>query len=166
MTQSIDTILVPLELADNAQSIVEWALDWASMKRARIVLLHAVPPVHAYTNTAFADPMTYGEYYTELREAARKRLLPLANLAEAEGVSAAVQIRIGSPAEQILAAASELGAGLIVLGTHGRRGLAHVVLGSTAEKVVRLAECPVFVVKERRAPKPVEKVEPAIANVG
>jgi len=166
MTQSIDTILVPLELTDHAQSIVDWALDWASMKRARLILLHVLPPVHTYTSPVFADPVSYGEHYTGLREAARERLLPLAYLAEAEGVSATVQIRIGSPAEQILAAASELGAGLIVLGTHGRRGLAHVMLGSTAEKVVRLAECPVFVVRETRTAKPVEKTEPHATTVG
>lgn len=61
---------------------------------------------------------------------------------------------------EILTLAGETGAGLIILGTHGRKGLAHVFLGSTAEKVVRLAECPVFVVKEGR-PSAVheEKVE-------
>jgi nucleotide-binding universal stress UspA family protein len=58
---------------------------------------------------------------------------------------------VGSAAEEILVLARDFGADLIVIGTHGRKGLAHVVLGSTAEKVVRLAPCPVFVVKESHA---------------
>jgi nucleotide-binding universal stress UspA family protein len=64
--------------------------------------------------------------------------------------SAAVQFRHGVPHEEIVRCAREQAADLIVMGTHGRRGVAHVLLGSVAEKVVRLAPCPVLTIRQRR----------------
>jgi nucleotide-binding universal stress UspA family protein len=58
-----------------------------------------------------------------------------------------VEVAAGSPAEAIIHMAHERGADLIVMGTHGRKGLHHMLLGSVAEKVVRLAPCPVLTVK-------------------
>jgi nucleotide-binding universal stress UspA family protein len=60
--------------------------------------------------------------------------------------------KVGSPFEQILAVAAQEGCDLVVLGTHGRRGIAHAALGSVAEKVVRL--CPVPVLTVHAAPEP------------
>jgi nucleotide-binding universal stress UspA family protein len=64
--------------------------------------------------------------------------------------SAAVQFRHGLPHEEIARCAREQAADLIVMGTHGRRGVAHVLLGSVAEKVVRIAPCPVLTIRQRR----------------
>jgi nucleotide-binding universal stress UspA family protein len=130
------------------------------MTRAHLVFLHVLPPINNYLVPVYPNPMNYDQHYARSRDAARERLLPLAHIAEAKGVDTSIRVQVGFPTEEILTLASETGAGLIILGTHGRKGLAHVFLGSTAEKVVRLAECPVFVVKEgHTSTVPKERIE-------
>jgi nucleotide-binding universal stress UspA family protein len=152
MMRTINTILVPLDLTEHAANIADWAIEWAERTRARLVLLHVLVPVHIYASPVFVDPSGYDEVYAQVRKRAEERLRPIAEQARLCGVETSVHVRVGTPAEEILSMARDFGAGLIVVGTHGRKGLAHVVLGSTAEKVVRLASCPVFVVKESHAP--------------
>lgn len=148
MTRPIQTILVPLDLTEHAEAIMEWAIEWAVMTRGQLVLLHVLPPIDTYLVPVFPDPMNYDQHYARAGDAARKRLLTLAHIAESRGVDTNIRVQVGFPTEEILGLARENGAGLIIIGTHGRKGLARAFLGSTAEKVVRLAECPVFVVKE------------------
>jgi nucleotide-binding universal stress UspA family protein len=69
--------------------------------------------------------------------------------------------RVDVPSEEITRLAGELDADLIVIGTHGRRGLSRVLLGSVAEGTVRLASCPVLVVRAKAAPQPMPAIEPA-----
>jgi len=145
MTRPIHTILVPLDLTERVEAIVEWAIGWALMTHARLELLHVVTPLNNYTVQAYPDPE---RHYVQARDAARQQLLPLAQLANARGIDTSIRIEVGPPTEEILAVAAATQTGLIILGTHGRKGLAHVILGSIAEKVVQMAECPVFVVKE------------------
>jgi nucleotide-binding universal stress UspA family protein len=151
MIKPIHTILVPLDLTEHGEAIVDWATELAKLKKARLILLHVLSPTRAYSAPAFVDPMSFDEQYARARNAARERLLPLAGRAQVSGVDTSVRVRVGLAPDQILEMTRDTEAGLIVLGTHGRRGLAHLVLGSTAEKVVQLAECPVFVVKEAPA---------------
>lgn len=148
MAPSIDVILVPLDVGEPCDTIADWAIEWARMKRARLILLHVLPQVNAYATPVFIDQRTYDDYYTRARESANRHLERAAAQALAAGIDAVTRVRVGFAAEEILETAREERADLIVLGTHGRRGIAHLVLGSTAEKVVRLASCPVFVVKE------------------
>jgi nucleotide-binding universal stress UspA family protein len=151
MSRTIHTIVVPLDLTESSQTIADWAIEWGERARARLVLLHVLPPVHVYAGPVFIDPAGFDEQYFQARQCAEERLRPIADQARECGVEATVHVRVGSAAEEILVLARDFGADLIVIGTHGRKGLAHVVLGSTAEKVVRLAPCPVFVVKESHA---------------
>src|SRR4030095_7196348 len=148
MNQRIRTIVVPLDLTTDADAIVSWAIEWAQLKHARLIFLHVLAPVHTYASPVFVDPGGYDELYAQARKLAEERLSWHAAQAKERGVEASVHLRVGPGADEILAMARDLGTGLIIVGTHGRTGLAHVFLGSTAEKVVRLAQCPVFVVKE------------------
>jgi universal stress protein A len=66
-----------------------------------------------------------------------------------EGAAAETLLRVGRPETEILNTAREIDCDLIILSTHGRTGLAHVFMGSTAEQIVRRAGCPVLVVRER-----------------
>ena len=83
----------------------------------------------------------------QIRESGKKELETLQRTV-ADNVSSETALRQGSPYVEIIKAAKELGIDLIILATHGRTGLAHVFLGSTAERVVRHAGCPVLVVRE------------------
>ena len=69
---------------------------------------------------------------------------------DAKGLKARRFLRIGVPHEEIAALSQEEGADLIVMTTHGRKGLTHLLLGSVTEKVVRTAPCPVLVVRPKR----------------
>jgi nucleotide-binding universal stress UspA family protein len=122
--------------------------------------LHAYPSVEGTT-------LPYFSYEEELRQVldARSRLSPpetvlidyvekteteLADLVRThltEPGSATVKVTVGKPAEEILQVARDEAVDLIVMGTHGRTGLRHALLGSIAETVVRTAPCPVFTVK-------------------
>ena len=122
----IHTILVPLDLTERVEAIVEWAIGWALMTHARLELLHVVTPLNDYTVDAYPDQE---RHYVQALDAARQRLLPLAQLAEARGIETSIRVELGPPTEEILAVASATNTGLIIVGTHGRKGLAHVVLG-------------------------------------
>ena len=148
MNRPIRTIMVPLDLTTDSDAIVSWAIEWAQLKQARLIFLHVLAPVHTYASPVFVDPGGYGELYAQARKLAEERLSEHVSAARKCGVEATGHVRVGHAGDEILAMARDLGTGLIVVGTHGRTGLAHVFLGSTAEKVVRLAQCPVFVVKE------------------
>lgn len=148
MNRPIRTILVPLDLTTDADAVGSWAIEWAQLKRARLVFLHVLAPVHAYANPVFVDPGGFDELYAQARQFAEEKIQKHAARAQECGVEASFHVRVGHAADEILAMAGDLNTGLIIVGTHGRTGLAHVFLGSTAEKVVRLAQCPVFVVKE------------------
>jgi nucleotide-binding universal stress UspA family protein len=69
-------------------------------------------------------------------------------------------LRLEAPAEEIAQTAADLEADLVVVGTHGRRGVSRLLLGSVAEAVVRLAPCPVFVVRPKALPPETPKIEP------
>jgi nucleotide-binding universal stress UspA family protein len=82
-----------------------------------------------------------------MREAGKKQLETLRRTIDAE-IPSKTLLRVGSPQVEIINAAKESGIDVIILSTHGRTGLAHVFLGSTAERVVRHAGCPVLIVRE------------------
>jgi nucleotide-binding universal stress UspA family protein len=86
---------------------------------------------------------------TPLADAADEQLAAVLPALRARHPGVEGLVRVGVPWEQILAAAAEVSAELVVVGTHGRRGLAHVVLGSVAERVVQLSPVPVLTVRAR-----------------
>ncbi len=102
--------------------------------------------VPAYND--FAAPI---DLITPLAEFAQSKLDDLLPSIRAECPDAKGVIKVGVPWEQILAVAAEVRADLIVMGTHGRRGIAHAIMGSVAERVVRLSAIPVLTVRSRPA---------------
>ncbi len=87
------------------------------------------------------------DYQVQLRARARQRLTTLRERVERDRLPVEVHLSERFPSEAILRAAEELDADLIVMGTRGLTGLKHVVLGSIAERTVRMAHCPVLTVK-------------------
>lgn len=89
-------------------------------------------------------------WFDEARKEESKRLNELAvQIAHENGISVYPLLKEGVPFHQILKTAKEIPADLIVLGTHGRTGLAHAIIGSVAERVVRESNCPVFTVRPK-----------------
>ena len=161
-------VLVPTDFSEPARHALRYALEEAALHHAKVTLLHVLPPhtvteVYYITGAPVAevgfDPALEGRLGlstppppTVVRhDHDEEALTQLRDLMAGSFHGAwEVEVAAGHPAETIVRVAHQRGADLIVMGTHGRTGLQHVLLGSVAEKVVQLAPCPVLTV--RRAP--------------
>jgi universal stress protein A len=140
-------ILVPIDFSDCSKKALQYALPLAKEHQAALTLLYVVPPP-AYGTGEYGG-IDYVQLEASLTQGGEKELAKLA-VDEVRGeVSTDTLVRVGSPAREIVDAARRVPADLIVISTHGRTGLKHVLLGSVAEHVVQRAPCPVFVVRER-----------------
>jgi nucleotide-binding universal stress UspA family protein len=120
----------------------------ARRRRARLHLVHVVTPPAIVLEDSFLSARAWRRLEGEGLHAARRRLAALQARARQAGVAtSATVVRSAVPFSAIIRTARRDGAELIVLGTHGRRGLARVALGSVAERVVALAPCPVLTVR-------------------
>ena len=150
-------ILVPLDLSTSEENALNYAVEMARKLNGKIVLLHVIEPGYSDPEPALA----YLPASTEIQErAGRKRLREVAQKLIPKPLFDKVILRLGSPYYEITAAAKELNTDLIVISTHGRTGLRHVLMGSTAERVVRHAHCPVLTVRMSETPVANPKVEP------
>jgi nucleotide-binding universal stress UspA family protein len=144
------TILVPHDFSSGANHAAALARDVARQVGARIVLLHVAElPAGVGADTAIvpdagAAPISLREYATT---SAAQHLSDLAARLEKDGVVVTTQVQIGRPIDEILAFAASEKADLIVMGTHGRTGLKHLVTGSVTERVVRTSSIPVLTVR-------------------
>lgn len=141
-------ILVPVDFSSDSARAVRMAMELALRYDAALTLIHVYEPV-AYAlpdgHTFFTQPQL-DELFVEFR----KYLDAIQAEAKAGGV-ARVETRLeqGFAASQICESAEQMGCDLIVMGTHGRTGLSHLFLGSVAERVLRMAPCPVLTVKTK-----------------
>ncbi|BDG10722.1 universal stress protein [Anaeromyxobacter paludicola] len=143
-------VLCPVDFSEPARGAMASAVQIARHLDADLVLFHAyqLPGYTLPEGSVVASP----RMLQELSDRAEAHLAEWKALAEAQGAPrVATEKGIGEPALQIVHAARELGCDAIVLGTHGRTGLAHAILGSTAEQVVRRAACPVVTVRSGSA---------------
>jgi nucleotide-binding universal stress UspA family protein len=139
-------LLVPFDFESASERALEFAKSFAARLGDEVVLVH-VYQLPVYTYPGF-EPLAAPAYYPEIAAAAQRALE--AACQQAGGVRGL--LREGDPAREILAAVQETGAELVVMGTHGRRGLAHLLLGSVTEKVVRASPVPVVTVREPSHP--------------
>jgi nucleotide-binding universal stress UspA family protein len=143
----VDTILVPTDFSADAEKALSTATDLAKVFGAKLVVLHAY-----HVDIPMAGPMGQQYslpqgFYDEVRSQATEQVEKLAVQVAASGIEAN-GVAVFEPASlSIVNHAESIPADLIVMGTRGRTGLKHVVLGSVAERVVRTAPCPVLTVK-------------------
>ena len=143
--RQIRTILVPIDFSPPSRAALDFGLQLARRFDASVWLLHAyVLPAYAFTEGVAIGP----DLAENLANDARKGLERMRDELEEKVVSISVATVAGSPAEVIVEWAQTHGVDAIVMGTHGRTGLQHLLAGSVAERVVRLAKCPVVTVRE------------------
>ena len=146
---TLQKILVPTDFSDFSQQALEFALPLADRFQAKIHLVHVweLP-----FTSSLLPPEPYPEaVLTEEQKSAADHLVKVANEFRASGFDVDPCFVLGKPYVEIVNAAAKLNIDLIVIASHGRSGISHLVLGSVAEKVVRLPPCPVFTVKARRS---------------
>jgi|HubBroStandDraft_6_1064221.scaffolds.fasta_scaffold373309_2 nucleotide-binding universal stress UspA family protein len=141
MAEQHDTILVAVEFEGSSRKAIEAARWLAGPLGAEIVL------VHAHHRAGFAHPELPGEMVARIEVLVEEAAIrSLAEVAEELGAVRTL-FRHGEPAEVILAVAEEIAPRMIVMGTHGRRGLGRFFLGSVAAEVVRASPVPVVTVR-------------------
>ncbi len=140
-------LLVPTDFSDSARLALRYACSFAQEYEAELLLVHVVENVAVgYANDLFPVPMA--EVVQELTSYARAELDSLAKDVEGQGIRVRVVLTQGKPSAEILHLAAEEKADMIVLGTHGKGMLDQAIFGSTTERVVRKAPCPVLSVRE------------------
>ncbi len=141
----IQKIVVPVDFSECSHKALRYAIPFAKQFGASITLVFVAQINYAVGEFGMVDAPLME---TQLRESADKAMEKLLREEIGDRVPATKQTRIGRPASEIAAAAKELDADLIIISTHGHTGLKHVFLGSVTENVVRVAPCPVLVVRE------------------
>jgi nucleotide-binding universal stress UspA family protein len=149
MVPEIKNVLMPTDFSPTSKRALEYAQALASRFGAKLHLLHVL----AYPMSGVATPEAYWVELTDLRKRLRDDVdRDMAALAASlAGIELSTKVLDGPPAPTIVAAAKDLGCDLIVMGTHGHSGIAHLLLGSVAERVVRTAPCPVLTVSSAGA---------------
>ena len=143
---ALEQILVPVDFSDCSLDALEYAVVVAQQAKASLMLLHVLEPVSYGLDFSFVHIGTHEQE----RERWTKRMEELISSHQHSHVPMESRLRGGTPADSILDSAQTLPCDLIVMGTHGRRGISHTVSGSIAEAVLRKARCPVLAV---RSPK-------------
>ena len=143
---AIRRILVPTDFSKASAKALGLALEIAAPAGAEIVLLHVVQPFVAISPDPTGAASAAMTVLAEQEELAEQKLDVLATATRRRHRPTRALVRTGSTHGVVLETAVRMRADLIVMGTQGRSGLSHLLLGSVAEKVVRLAPCPVLTV--------------------
>jgi nucleotide-binding universal stress UspA family protein len=139
-------ILVATDLTPASRSAVDEALALAKENGAELMIAHVCETPNI-TQAAAIAPNVYDEWNRNLKEGAQERLEPFLEEARKEGVHAGALVLFGTPYEAIVEAAQANNADLVVLGTHGRKGVSRFFLGSVASRVISTSPCPVMTVR-------------------
>ena len=140
-------ILVPTDFGKSSENALNYALAFAQKFGAELWLLHVVQDLSLFIPEAVMVAPPAAPPVDQFIAAARTALARVVDGRKTQGVTINPEVGVGPPHEEIVRLAKEKDIDLIVMGTHGHTGLARVLLGSVAEKVVRLAPCPVLTVR-------------------
>jgi len=134
-------IVAPVDFSDESLASLDTAVDIAN-RPSDVHVVHVIPEIN------FADP---GVIWQEIDDNGRKQDAEQElrkRLSDGKYSQVQIHIEVGNPGHCVADFAKQIGADLIVMPSHGRTGLAHVLLGSVAERVVRLSHCPVLVLRK------------------
>ena len=141
-----EKILIAIDFSENSDFAFDYALTLAKQFKAELTVMHVInEPVDL--RGFYVPHISFEELEKEIEEGATKMMEKFCQ-AKLDGfTNYKTEIVSGIPYEEIIKKAEETSASLIVLGTHGRTGLDHLIFGSTAERVVRSASCPVLTIR-------------------
>ena len=150
----IKQILVPVDFSDVSMQAVDYAVELSKGFAADVAVVFVVEPLYyAAPPTAYGAATQVAMLLDDQRKLGREQLAKLAARLEKKGVKVRALLQEGSPYERITGTAKRIKADLIVMATHGRTGLSHLLMGSVAEKVVRTAPCPVLTLQSYKPRK-------------
>lgn len=141
-----ELVVCPVDFSEVSLHALRYAADLCRECGGHLLLLHVVEPIVAPSDFSFG-PVTLTEVEDGLLDRARTALSETAGSLGLPAERTEVAVARGRASDEVVRTALEKKAGLIVMGTHGYSGLSHALLGSTAERVVRKARCPVMTLK-------------------
>jgi universal stress protein A len=142
----LHSILVPIDFSIHSKNALKYAIPMAERFGAKLHLVYVVEPTIYPADLGFGQVVLPG-VEDELREKGAVELQSLIEKEIAGRVEASSTVRTGNPHHEILSEAEEQGVDLIVVATHGHSGVEHMLFGSTADRIVRHAHCPVLTVR-------------------
>lgn len=144
---TIKNILVPIDFSNYSKNALRYAVNFAKLFKSKVYLVYVVEPV-IYPSDFSMGQVTFPVNDLEMNVRAKDELNNLAKTEIGSEIEVETIIKTGKPFVEINETASELDIDLIVIATHGHTGMEHLLFGSTAEKVVRKAPCPVLTLRE------------------
>jgi nucleotide-binding universal stress UspA family protein len=162
---AIKRILVPVDFSEDSLNALAYASDFAEPFGAELVVLYVVEPTYYATPVdMYVTTPNMAMLLDEQRRVGAQQLARITAGLEKKGRRVRSLLKTGAPAQVIVDSAKSVGADMIILSTHGRTGLAHMLMGSVAEKVVRHSGCPVLTVRHgtlrpRRTPKKARRAQ-------
>jgi universal stress protein A len=155
---AIKRILIPIDFSDDSLKALAYAREFAKPFAAELCVLYVVEPIYYATPAdMYATSPNIAMLIDEQRRVGAQQLARISADLKKQGARVRTLQKTGSAAQCIVDTAKSLKAGLVIMGTHGRTGLAHMLMGSVAEKVVRTAGCPVLTVRREAAKKAARK---------
>ena len=141
-----EKILTAIDFSESSDFAFEYALTLARQFQAELTVMHVInEPVDL--RGFYVPHISFEQLEKEIEEGAEKMMEKFCQAKMEDFTGFTTVVVAGIPYEEILRKAEETGASLIVLGTHGRTGIDHLIFGSTAERVVRSAACPVLTIR-------------------
>ncbi|MDR3581328.1 MAG: universal stress protein [Oryzomonas sp.] len=139
-------ILTAIDFSENSDYAFDYALTLAKQFDSQLTILHVInEPVDL--RGFYVPHISFEQLEKEIEEGAEKMMAKFCSTKMGDFTNFTTSIVTGIPYEEIIRSAQESAASLVVLGTHGRTGLDHLIFGSTAERVVRGASCPVLTIR-------------------
>lgn len=146
----IKRILVPVDFSPPSMKALDYAADFAKPLDAELCVLFVIEPIYyAVPDLAGAAAGAVGGLLEEQRKSAKVQLERLQARYARKQARVRTLLQTGTPYQSITDAAKSLRADMIVMSTHGRTGVSHLLLGSVAERVVRTAACPVLTIRSK-----------------
>jgi nucleotide-binding universal stress UspA family protein len=143
-------ILAPTDFSEFSKQALEYASGFAQQFGAKLTLLYVVE-LPTFPMEGYISPDLGTTLLVDLERGASEELARLLPEAEAARLSVDRRVTVGTPHRSIVETAASEHVDLIVMATHGRTGLSHLLIGSVAERVVRTAPCPVLTIRPRES---------------
>ncbi|MFA5831951.1 MAG: universal stress protein [Bacteroidota bacterium] len=139
-------ILVPIDFSDNSKKALRYAIPFAQQFNASLILVYIVEPTIYPSDFGFGQ-VGFPDVEKELHEKAISEMSALIDAVVPKTLNTQTMVGSGIPFVEITTFAKEQEVDMIIVATHGRTGVEHILFGSTAEKIIRKAPCPVLVVR-------------------
>ncbi len=147
MKPDIKKVLVPVDFSDYSKSALNYAVDFAKHFNAQLFLIYVVEPV-IYPPDFSMGQIAVPSIDLDMDKRAKEELENLVQKQIPKELTTKTIVKTGKPFVEIIDTASEINADIIIIATHGHSGVEHILFGSTAEKIVRKAPCPVLTLRE------------------